>query len=189
MKNQRIIAKFASIIMIFYRYDMRKSSMLFMLAVFFVLTTNAQNGPKKVYDEDINPIEQIDLALVKAKSEAKFVICQVGGNWCPWCLRFADFITNDTAISNVIDENFVYIHVNYNPRRSEGEVKTQLAKQMLKRLNNPERFGFPVFVVLDDEGKVIHIQDSSFLEEGQGYHQEKVLRFFKNWTPKAVKGV
>ena len=42
--------------------------------------------------------------------------------------------------------------------------------------------------VLDDEGKVIHMQDSSFLEEGQGYNQSKVLRFFKNWTPKAVKG-
>ena len=38
-----------------------------------------------------------------------------------------------------------------------------------------------------DEGKVMHIQDSSFLEQGQGYDQEKVLRFFKNWTPKAVK--
>ena len=58
---------------------------------------------------------------------------------------------------------------------------------MLQRLNNPARFGFPVFVVLDEEGKVIHIQDSSFLEEGPGYNQEKVLRFFKNWTPKALK--
>jgi hypothetical protein len=44
-----------------------------------------------------------------------------------------------------------------------------------------------VFVVLDEDGRVIHIQDSSFLEEGQGYNQEKVLRFFKSWTPKAVK--
>jgi len=142
---------------------------------------------KKVYDEDINPIEQIGQAVAKARTEGKFVICQVGGNWCPWCLRFADFITNDSTISNVIDENFVYIHVNYNPRKSGGAEKEALAKAMLESLNNPARFGFPVFVVLDEEGKVIHIQDSSFLEEGQGYSQEKVLRFFKNWTPKAVK--
>jgi hypothetical protein len=54
-------------------------------------------------------------------------------------------------------------------------------------LDNCGRFGFPVFVVLDEKGKVIHIQDSSFLEEGQGYNREKVLRFFKNWTPNAVK--
>ena len=167
--------------------SMKKIVIIPLLTIFFALTLNAQTALKKVYNEDINPIEQIDQALLKAKSEGKFVICQVGGNWCPWCLRFADFITKDTTISNVIDESFVYIHVNYNPRKSEGEEKMQLAKAMLQRLNNPARFGFPVFVVLDEEGKVIHIQDSSFLEEGKGYNQEKVLRFFKNWTPKAVK--
>ena len=171
---------------------MRNKLILSFLGVCLALTLNAQTlrpkvEQKKVYNEDINPIEQIDQAIAKSKSEGKFVICQVGGNWCPWCLRFADFITNDTTISKVIDENFVYIHVNYNPRKSEGEEKMLLAKKMLERLNNPARFGFPVFVVLDDEGKVIHIQDSSFLEEGQGYDQKKVLRFFKNWTPKVVK--
>ena len=171
---------------------MRNKLILSFLGVCLALTLNAQTlrpkvEQKKVYNEDINPIEQIDQAIEKSKSEGKFVICQVGGNWCPWCLRFADFITNDTTISKVIDENFVYIHVNYNPRKSEGEEKMLLAKKMLERLNSPARFGFPVFVVLDDEGKVIHIQDSSFLEEGQGYDKKKVLRFCKNWTPKAVK--
>ncbi len=166
---------------------MKKIVIIPLVTICFALTLNAQTAFKKVYNEDINPIEQIDQALVKAKSESKFVVCQVGGNWCPWCLRFADFITNDTTISKVIDESFVYIHVNYDPRKSEGEDKVQLAKKMLERLNNPERFGFPVFVVLDDEGRVLHIQDSSFLEEGKSYNQEKVLRFFKNWTPKAVK--
>ena len=157
------------------------------IAVFIAFIVNAQTGLKKVYNEDINPIEQIDQAIMKAKTEGKFVICQVGGNWCPWCLRFADFITKDTTISKVIDDNFVYAHVHYNPRKSEGEAKAQQAAALMKRLDNCGRFGFPVFVVLDEEGKVIHIQDSSFLEEGQGYNQEKVLRFFRNWTPKAVR--
>ena len=166
---------------------MKKNLILAIVAALFALTANAQTALKKVYNEDINPIEQIDQAVAKAKSEDKFVVCQVGGNWCPWCLRFADFITNDTTISHVINQNFVYIHVNYNPRKSGTAEKEALAKTMLQRLNNPARFGFPVFVVLDDDGRVIHIQDSSFLEQGQGYDQEKVLRFFKNWTPKAVK--
>ena len=166
---------------------MKKKLMISIVGALFALTMQAQTALKKVYDESINPMEQIDQALVKAKSEGKFVICQVGGNWCPWCLRFADFITKDATISQVVDENFVYIHVNYNPRKSEGEEKALLAKRMMERLNNPARFGFPVFVVLDDEGKVMHIQDSGFLEEGHGYDQKKVLRFFKNWTPKAVK--
>ena len=156
-----------------------------LFSALFALALEAQNDLKKVYDEDLNPIEQIDLALVKAKQEGKFVVCQVGGNWCPWCLRFADFITKDSAISKVIEENFEYIHVNYNPRKSESKEKQEQAKALMKRLNNCGRFGYPVFVVLDEEGRVIHIQDSSFLEEGQSYNQEKVLRFLNGWTPKA----
>ena len=167
-------------------WNMRRKLILLLLVSALGLGVNAQTALKKVYDEDINPVEQIDQAVVKAKLEGKFVVCQVGGNWCPWCLRFADFITNDTTISKLINDNFVYIHVNYNPRKSEGEAKAQLAKTMLKRLNNPARFGFPVFVVLDESGRVLHIQDSSFLEEGEGYDKEKVIRFFKNWTPASL---
>jgi len=146
----------------------------------------AQTPLKKVYDESVNPLGQIDQALARAKAAGKFVVCQVGGNWCPWCLRFAHFIANDTTISKVIADNFEYIHVNYNPRKSGSDAEARQAAALMKRLNNCGRFGFPVFVVLDEGGRVIHIQDSSFLEEGQGYDQEKVLRFFKNWTPKVV---
>ena len=157
-----------------------------MVVAMFALTTHAQTegetAPKKVYNEQINPLEQIDQALVQARAEGKFVICQVGGNWCPWCLRFAEFITSDSTINAVIEQNFVYIHTNYLPRKA-GEV----GEALMKRLNNAGRFGFPVFVVLDEEGNIIHIQDSSLLEEGKGYNKEKVLRFFQNWTPKAVR--
>ena len=166
-----------------------KKLILLLLVVCFTQTMEAQTALKKVYNEDINPIEQIDQTIVKAKSEGKYIICQVGGNWCPWCLKFADFITNDTTISKVIADNYEYIHVNYNPRKSQGEEKLEQGKALMQRLNNAGRFGFPVFVVLDEEGKILHIQDSSFLEEGEGYNQEKVLRFFKNWTPQAVKGL
>lgn len=166
---------------------MKKKLFLSLLTVCLSLTMNAQTELKKVYNEDVDPIAQIDQAVVKAKSEGKYVICQVGGNWCPWCLKFADFITKDTTISKVIAENFEYIHVNYNPRKSQGEAKMAQGKALMKRLNNAGRFGFPVFVVLDMEGKILHIQDSSFLEEGRGYNQEKVLRFFKNWTPQACQ--
>jgi len=160
--------------------------MLAVMAVTLLASAQHEEGLKRVYDEQINPLEQIDQAVARAAGEGKYVICQVGGNWCPWCLRFADFITSDSTISQVIDDNFVYIHVNYDPRGRGGEQQVALAQQMLKRLGNPARFGFPVFVVLDSEGNVIHIQDSVFLEEGKGYNKERTLRFFQNWTPAAV---
>lgn len=163
-----------------------KKLIVFLLVAFSWFAASAQETLKKVYDETIDPMEQIDQALAKAKAEDKFVICQVGGNWCPWCLRFADFITSDADISRFIDENFVYIHVNYNPRNASDNASGTAA--MMKRLGNPARFGFPVLVVLDQNGDVIHIQDSGYLEKDKSYDRQKVLRFFSNWTPEAVNG-
>lgn len=167
---------------------MKRLLTLALMVLVLPFLAGAQDGLKKVYDESIDQNVQIDQALKQAKAEGKFVICQVGGNWCPWCLRFADFITKDAEISQLIDKNFVYVHVDYSPRSFKDDPeKKKRTEKMMKRLNNPGRFGYPVFVVLDAKGNVLHIQDSSFLEEGQGYNKEKVVRFFKNWTPEAVK--
>ena len=145
-----------------------------------VIGASAQ-GLKKVYDETINTKTQISSALADAASQNKLVICQVGGNWCPWCLRFAQFIVDDAEIASLIDKNFEYIHVNYS--RSD---KSEATAETMKRLGSPQRFGFPVFVVLDAKGEVLHIQDSSFLESGNSYDREKVLRFLRCWTPEAL---
>ena len=162
------------------------------LMLFFALlpvAVGAQDGIKKVYDEQVNQLTQIDQAVKQAKADGKYVICQVGGNWCPWCLRFADFITKDAEIAKLVKDNFVYIHVDYSPKSfKEDPARKERSEKMMKRLGNPGRFGYPVFVVLDGKGKVLHTQDSSFLEEGKGYSKDKVVRFFKNWTPKAVQG-
>ena len=165
---------------------MKKKLILSWLVALLTLPLSAQTAQKKVYDEKINPLEQIDKAVSKAKSEGKFVICQVGGNWCPWCLKLTDFISRDTAISQMIAANFEYIHVNYNPRKSQGAEQLVQGEMLMKRLCHAGRFGYPVLVVLDEAGRVIHIQDSGLLEEGEGYNQKKVLDFLKGWTPKAV---
>ena len=167
---------------------MKRVLIIAMIAALFSASASAQTGLKKVYDEEINQLEQIDKAVAQAKREGKFVICQLGGNWCPWCLKFADYISKDSDITKIINDNFVYIHVNYNPRmaKSKDEAVAKRAAALMKRLDNAGRFGYPVFIVLDKNGKIIHIQDSGYLEEGEGYNKEKVMRFFKNWTPKAV---
>ena len=146
---------------------------------------NAQSNVK-VYDESINPDVQISEAISKAASNGKFVVAQLGGNWCKWCIRFAKFIENDSDIKKLVDDNFVFIHVNYNPRNMDDASNQAATSAALKRLGNPVRFGYPVLVVLDEEGKVIHTQDSGFLESGEGYDKEKVVRFFETWSPKAV---
>ena len=157
---------------------MKKTIMMMLMMTLFI-TAFAQT---KVYDEIIDPFEQIDQAVAKAKTDGKYVICQLGGNWCPWCIKFAKFIKEDAEIDKVVNENFVYIHVNYKSRKDE------LAQKVSKRLGNAGRFGFPVLVILNPDGSVLHIQNSSYLEEGQGYNKAKVLDFFSKWTPASVQG-
>ncbi len=151
-----------------------------------ILCLNAQTNVK-VYDETINPATQITEAVAKASANGKFVVAQLGGNWCKWCIRFAKFVDADPEIKRIVDDNYEFIHVNYNPRNTETEVDQSATEAALKKLGNPVRFGYPVLVVLDGEGNVIHTQDSGFLESGEGYDKEKVKRFFESWTPEAVK--
>lgn len=135
---------------------------------------------QKVYDEKRDPIAQIDSAVNVAKKEGKHVMCQVGGNWCRWCLMFADFVEKNDTVGKMMRDNYVYTHVNYT------NLKNRNSQRVAERLNNPGRFGFPVFVILDGEGNILHTQDSGFLEEGEGYSEKSVLQFLKNWTKKAT---
>jgi uncharacterized protein YyaL (SSP411 family) len=163
---------------------MKKIIFTLMLSLLSVTAMTAQEQLKKVYNETIDRTEQINNAVAEAKSQGKYVICQVGGNWCPWCLRFADFITKDADLAKIVDDNFVYIHVNY-PRAAKMSEET---KSVMKRLGNPQRFGFPVFVLLRPDGSVLHIQDSTYLEQDKGYSKEKTAGFLSKWTPMAVEG-
>ncbi len=159
---------------------MKKCSILFLVASFMLVTAvNGQtDDPKAIYDETADAMAAIKQATAQAKSQNKYVFCQVGGNWCPWCLRFADFAQKDTAVAKVLGDNFVYIHVNWSRANRNPEA--------MRYLGNPARFGFPVFVILDENGKPIHIQNSSYLEKDKGYDTQKVVDFLRGWTPKSV---
>lgn len=162
-----------------------KKILLMFVVLITALTVSAQTSVK-VYDETINPVTQIKEAITKASAENKYVVAQLGGNWCKWCIRFARFVEADPEIKQLVDNNFEFIHVNYNPRNPEAATNQDATSEALRMLGNPVRFGYPVLVVLDSAGNVIHIQDSSFLESGEGYDKKKVMRFFNAWTPTAV---
>lgn len=148
------------------------------LIIALALLAFSSYAQEKIYDEKADAMKQINTAVAQAQQEGKYVLCQVGGNWCPWCLHFAAYAVSDTAVHQVIQDNFVYIHVNWSKDNKNPEA--------MQRLGNPARFGFPVFVILDEKGNPIHIQNSAYLEEGKGYSEAKVVDFLKAWTPTAV---
>jgi thioredoxin-related protein len=153
-------------------------SRVLLLSLLFLCNISFGQTEKKLYDPTLDGMKQINEAISKAKASGKHVLVQYGGNWCPWCIRFDGFCKADAEILKAINDNYVKIELNYSP-----ENKNDAANVFL---GNPTRFGFPVFIIIDGKGKVLHIQDSALLEAGQGYDKNKVIGFFKNWTAAAL---
>jgi thioredoxin-related protein len=132
----------------------------------------------KLYHPGADAKAEIAQAVKKASLEHKNILLQIGGNWCVWCIRFNDLVTKDSVLNKYVRDNYIVLHVNYSKEDTNDE--------LLAELGYPQRFGFPVFVILDDKGTRLHTQNSEYLEEGKGHSKEKVLAFFKDWSPAAI---
>ena len=134
---------------------------------------------KKLYEPNAGATADIEAAVKKAGAENKFVLIQGGGNWCKWCIEFARFCKADKQLDSLINSSFIWYHLNYS---KENENKPVFAKY-----GYPQRFGFPVFIILNAKGERIHTQSSAYLEDGKkSYDKEKVMEFLEMWSPKAL---
>ncbi len=157
---------------------MKKIS-LFILLTFISGAAFSQDMTKfKLYSPTENAEKGIAGAVKEAKEKGKHVFIQIGGNWCIWCARFNDFITTDQSIDSLVQANYIVYHLNYS--------KENYNAALLAKYRFPQRFGFPVFLILDGNGTLVHTQNSEYLEEGKSYNKSKVVEFFQGWTPLAL---
>ena len=158
---------------------------LLILALTTALPLTSYSQEKvQIYDPTANAEMQVNAALAKASKEGKHVMLQIGGNWCIWCVRLNAFEHADPKIDSLIKADYVLVHVNYSPENKNME--------LLKKLEFPQRFGFPVLVILDAKGRRLHTQDSGMLEAAKNtmmiyYDQQKVYGFLSKWSPSALK--
>ena len=161
---------------------MRKIS--FVILTLGILTSTAlAQGPGTATESTLyNPSDDakaaIAIAVQQAADEGKHVLLQVGGNWCGWCIAFDEKVKSNDTLLTAMEKNFVIYHLNYSKENKNEDI--------LASLVYPQRFGFPVFVVLDGEGNRLHTQNSAYLEEGKGHSTKKILDFFNNWSPAAI---
>lgn len=134
----------------------------------------------RIYDPEANAREDIAKAVSQAKAENKHVLLQIGGNWCPWCVKLHGFESDDTQIDSLLKADYIRVMVNIPKERDKRDY------ELLASMGNPQRFGFPVLVILNQEGERIHTQDSWFLEQDKSYNREKLIHFFKMWNVAAA---
>jgi thiol:disulfide interchange protein len=136
------------------------------------------NDSTKLYNPYADVAKDIAQALIEAKKEKKQVLLQIGGNWCVMCYRFNSVVKTNSVLTQLMESNYVVYHLNYS--------KENKNLTYLKKLGYPQRFGFPVLVVLDGAtGAVLHTQDAGLLQKGNGYDADRIKSFLKNWAPGA----
>ncbi len=132
----------------------------------------------KIYNPEANAQKDIAAAVEKAKAEHKHVLIQAGGNWCIWCMRFNALVTTDKQLDSLVKADYIVYHLNYSKENVNDETFAQYGF--------PQRFGFPVFIIIDANGNRIHTQNSEYLEQDKGYSKEKVMDFLEAWSPAAL---
>jgi thioredoxin-related protein len=160
---------------------MRKLQTLLLVSVLVINAslTHAQEPAKiTIYNPNANARADLKEAIAKASAENKHVLIQVGGNWCTWCVKMHNLFHSNTTIDSLLRANYIWVHLNYSKENKNLSI--------LQELEYPQRFGFPVLVILDKTGKRLHTQDTSLLESGDGYDVGKIVGFLKGWIPDAV---
>jgi thiol:disulfide interchange protein len=127
-----------------------------------------------IYDESADGGKQVEEGLVRAKKDNKRVLLMFGANWCGWCHRLHKLFESDSQIAAKLKQDFVVVMIDVNKNHNAD---------LNQRYGNPTRFGLPVLVVLDAEGKALTTQDTGKLEEGDHHDPAKVLAFLNPWTP------
>jgi thiol:disulfide interchange protein len=154
-------------------------SILILLTGFYCLVAQTQlTTDQSLYDPGADAHQQIERAVEKAGLENKHVLIQVGGNWCSWCRKLHAFIAEHESIDSLIHADYVLIRVNFSKENKNMDV--------MQDLEYPNRFGFPVLVVLNSEGRKIHTQQTDFLEDNDTFSEEKIREFLLNWNAKAM---
>ena len=129
------------------------------------------------FDPAANAQKDIDDAVKLAAMSGKRVLLDVGGEWCKWCHRLDSLFLLNEDLSKYMHENYVVVKVNYS---RENENKEVLSKY-------PKVPGYPHLFILENNGTLLHSQDTGELENGAKtfpYHdQAKVFTLLKKWAP------
>ena len=149
-----------------------------LVIIIWISISFSATAADSLYHPKADAKKEIALAVTKAKAQNKQVLIQAGGKWCGWCIEFNRFVTIDTVLHSIIQANYIVYHLNYSQENKNDAT--------FKAYGFPNRFGFPVFLIINADGNLIHTQNSSNLELGKSYDAAKVTEFMLSSTNKAL---
>ena len=132
------------------------------------------NDFSSAYDPKRDPDKDLTMAEAIAMETHKHILMDVGGSWCIWCRRLDEFFAKNADLRSARDADFVLLKVNMSAQNENYA--------FLHRF--PEIPGYPFLFVLDENGKVLTVENPSDLENGSGYDEGRVRKFLSSWRAK-----
>lgn len=123
------------------------------------------------YDVDRDPAADLITTISKAKQGEKRILLQVGGDWCNWCGRLADFMRERESVRTLLNQHFLIMKV---------ASQSKFADAFLA--DYPKINAYPFVYVLSPAGELLHSQDMEELELGEGYNEEAFVDFLEAWS-------
>jgi thiol:disulfide interchange protein len=143
-----------------------------MLVLALLLAAQSGTAAQK-YNPARNADQDIRNAMVEAQKTGKRILLEVGGQWCSWCHVLDKYFQDNPNLRASRDRNYLTLKINFSP---ENENKAVLSRY-------PTIPGYPHFFVLDTDGKLLHSQGTTALEEGATYNLARFTAFLDKWAP------
>jgi len=157
------------------RMVMRKSIVCigaFLLALSLCQSSRSQETTNK-FDPSRDAEKDVQEAIGKARQTHQRILLDLGGEWCGWCHTLDRFFKEHNDLRSLRDQNYIWVKVNVSP---ENENKAVLS-------HYPEVNSYPHLFVLEEDGKLLHSQDTGPLELGASYDLKKLDAFLRKWAP------
>ncbi len=147
------------------------------IAVFILSPVFAAEPYSIQYDPERDPYADGRAAIVLATKTNRRVLIEVGGDWCKWCHLLDEFIHSDMQIKNELHKTFVVLKVNVSDENSNEKFLSDF----------PKALGYPHMYITENNGKVIHSQDTAEFLTNLKYSKSKFLDFLKRWQLSPIK--
>ena len=139
-------------------------------------SASAADLPAK-FDPARDAVADVATAVTRAREEGKRVLVDVGGEWCAWCRIMDRFFAGNDHARSLRDTHYVWVKVNWSKENRNEALLSQW----------PKIDGYPHLFVLGSDGRLLHSQDTSLLEQGRGYDARKFIAFLERWKPPPAK--
>ena len=125
----------------------------------------------QAYDVKRKPNADGRDALKLAKETNRKVLIEVGGDWCSWCHILDRFIKGHPELELRLHQTFVVLKVNISDENDNAEFMAAF----------PPAKGYPHMYITDNNGNILHSQDTAEFRENKKYSEKRFMAFLDHW--------